>query len=109
MDSITPIPPSHLTSLICDIFFAEPPGGVYYQWRTSLQDRTRLPSPELDETTNIAMISISEDSPPVLRVFCHVLGSGDNSYLAFGHIDIDVQGEDKSIVYSSASLKSAHA
>lgn len=57
-----------------------------------MQDRTRVPSPELGDTANITFISISEDSPPLVRVFCHVLASEDNSYLAFGQIDIDVQG-----------------
>ena len=88
-----PLLPSQLVSLTCSISFPTPPGGVYYLWRTTLQDRTRTPSPPLNARSSTVLMSITEDTPPVLRVFCHVLASEDDSYLGVGSVDIEVEGK----------------
>lgn len=64
-----------------------------------MQERTRAPNPAWGETTDTTSklrgfinIEISENYPPVVRMFCHALANSDNSYLAAGYIDIEVQG-----------------
>ena len=96
--STRPAVPTQLVSLACEVS-GEPPGGVYYLWRSTVQERTRVPSPTWDETTattdklrGFINIEISENYPPVVRMFCHALANSDNRYLAAGYIDIEVQG-----------------
>lgn len=57
-----------------------------------MQDRTRFPSPELDQTSGTVVFKIYEDYPPLVRVFCHVISFVDNSTFGIGHIDVNVQG-----------------
>lgn len=96
----TPVPPSQPISLTCTIS-SEPAVGVYYVWRTSLQERTRTPSPAWNETAQTVVVMIPKDATPIVRVFCHVLASSDDSYLGVGQIDIRVQG-----ILSSSPLSS---
>ena len=59
-----------------------------------MQGQSRVPSPTLEQTLSSSVVfRIYEDYPPLVRVFCHVIATVNDTHLTFGYVDIEMEGE----------------